>query len=156
MLRLNKKTEYALLALRQLGESHVVPAPALGDVPLVTAKAIAARYKIPEMLLAKVLQRLKKQGLVSAAKGSGGGYRLARPLAEVPLLTVLTLFDGEASLVECQDTHGDCQQLAQCDVRGPLAVLNRAILAPLERMSLADLFVSDAHSPPPPASSGHA
>lgn len=152
MLRLNKKTEYALLALRQLGVSRadapdLEPAP---GAPLYTAKVIAARYRIPEMLLAKVLQRLKKHGLVTAAKGSGGGYRLARPLTEVPLLTVLTLFDGEASLVECQDRHGDCQQLTQCDIRGPLAVLNRAILAPLEKMSVADLFVSDVSALPPP------
>ncbi|MCC6623483.1 MAG: Rrf2 family transcriptional regulator [Deltaproteobacteria bacterium] len=137
MLRLNKKTEYALLALRQL-------ASGVGASEHVTARAIAGRYNIPEMLLAKVLQRLKRHGLVTAAKGSGGGYRLARPLAEVPLLTVLGLFDGEASLVQCQDTHGDCQQLAACDIRGPLAVLSRAILAPLERMSLAELFADAA------------
>jgi len=139
MLRLNKKTEYALLALRLLDQAP-------DDPTLVTARAIAQRYRIPEMLLAKVLQRMKKQGLVSAAKGSGGGYRLARSLSEVPLLDVLTLFDGVATLVECQDGHSDCQQLASCDIKGPLAVLNRAILEPLERMTIADLFVGSGQA----------
>jgi len=147
VLRLNKKTEYALLALRQLASVSGPSGPPGPD--LVTARAIAQRYNIPEMLLAKVLQRLKRHGLVAAAKGSGGGYRLARPLTEVPLLTVLALFDGEATLVQCQETHGDCQQLAACDIRGPLAVLARAVLEPLERMTLADLFVSTEPAPAP-------
>jgi len=147
VLRLNKKTEYALLALRQLASASASPREA-GTIAVgpLTAKAIALRYNIPEMLLAKVLQRLKRHGLVTAAKGSGGGYRLARPLTEVPLLVVLNLFDGESSLVQCQEEHGACQQLAACDIRGPLAVLNRAMLAPLERMTLADLFAPAAHA----------
>lgn len=165
MLRLTKKTEYALLALRTLageasaGESREVPGPvglvsatgvaatdALSAVrapaTLVTARVIAARYQIPEMLLAKVLQRLKKSGIVVAAKGSGGGYRLARPLREVPLVAVLSLFDEHTNLVECQDDHGQCQQQESCDIRGPLAVLNAALMEPLKHMTVEDLFVT--------------
>ncbi len=139
MLRLTKKTEYALLALRMMGRS------AAGD--LITAKAIAAQYHAPEMLLAKVLQRLKQRGIVAAAKGSGGGYRLARTLGEIPLTDVLALFDEPTSLVACQ-THDDphCDQLAHCDIKGPLAVLNEALMAPIRNMTVQDLFVT------PPAS----
>lgn len=137
MLRLTKKTEYALLALRSLaGEAAGV------EATLVTAKAIATRYRIPEMLLAKVLQRLKKNGLVVAAKGSGGGYRLARPLREIPLVSVLSLFGEHTGLVECQDADGSCHQLEGCDIKGPLAVLNDALMEPLKRMSVEELFVT--------------
>ena len=146
MLRLTKKTEYALLALRSLAG---VPGPRRPDgtvevvapTELVTARAIAQRYQIPEMLLAKVLQRLKNSGIVVAAKGSGGGYRLARPLGEVPLLTVLSLFDEHTNLVECQDDHGRCQQLESCDIKGPLSVLNAALMEPLKRMTVEEFFV---------------
>lgn len=141
MLRLTKKTEYALLALRSLA-TGAGQAQQGTTAELVTARAIAQRYQIPEMLLAKVLQRLKKSGIVVAAKGSGGGYRLARPLTEVPLISVLSLFDEHTSLVECQDDHGTCQQLESCDIRGPLAVLNAAVTEPLKRMTVQDLFVT--------------
>ncbi len=139
MLRLNKKTEYALLALRTLAsEADSDSSP---DEPqLVTAKAIAQRYQIPEMLLAKVLQRMKKRNLVVAAKGSGGGYRLARPVDQIPLLAILELFDEQMSLVECQNEGHQCQQVSSCDIKGPLAVLNAAVMEPLRRMTIADLF----------------
>jgi len=134
VLRLTKKTEYALLALRSLART---------TDELVTTKAIAQRYQIPEMLLAKVLQRLKKQGIVAATKGSGGGYRLARDLAALPLTDVLGLFDEHKTLVECQDEDGGhCQQSAHCDIKGPLEVLNAAVMEPLRRMSVRDLFVA--------------
>lgn len=132
MLRLTKKTEYALLALRSLER-----APS----GLLTTKAIAQRYQIPEMLLAKVLQKLKKHGVVAAAKGSGGGYRLARDLGGLPFTEVLGLFDEHKTLVQCQDEHGgSCEQAAHCDIKGPLEVLNAAVMEPLRRMSVRDLF----------------
>lgn len=137
MLRLTKKTEYALLALRTLARAD----------ELVTARAIAQRYQIPEMLLAKVLQKLKKHGVVAAAKGSGGGYRLAKDLGSLPLTDVLGLFDEHRTLVECQDDDGgQCQQSAHCDIKGPLEVLNAAMMEPLKRMSVRDLFVPPKRS----------
>lgn len=141
MLRLTKKTEYALLALRSLARA---------TDELVTTKAIAQRYQIPEMLLAKVLQKLKKQGIVAATKGSGGGYRLARDLGALPLTDVLGLFDEHKTLVECQDEDGgQCQQSAHCDIKGPLEVLNAAVMEPLRRMTVRDLFIA----PPRPGQS---
>jgi Rrf2 family protein len=155
VLRLNKKTEYALLALRMLDRPDRpdrTDSIASGDRDepadaLVTAKAIAQRYQLPEMLLAKVLQRMKKRGLVVAAKGSGGGYRLARPLAQIPLMAILELFDEQMSLVECQGETSQCQQGASCDIKGPLAVLNAAVMEPLRKMSIADLFGAPRREP---------
>jgi Rrf2 family protein len=145
MLRLNKKTEYALLALRVMGLSTAAPtldlAAAIPETaPLVTASEIARRYRIPEMLLSKVLQRLKKAGLVEAAKGSGGGYRLARPLETVSLAELISLFEDEVALVECQGAEQRCAQEALCDIREPLAVLGEALMEPLRALSVRDLF----------------
>jgi Rrf2 family protein len=145
VLRLNKKTEYALLALRVMGLSAAAPtlepiAATTEAAPLVTAAEIARRYRIPEMLLSKVLQRLKKAGIVEAAKGSGGGYRLARPLEAVSLAELITLFEDEVALVECQGAEQRCAQEALCDIREPLAVLGEALMEPLRAMSVRDLF----------------
>jgi Rrf2 family protein len=151
MLRLNKKTEYALLALRVMGLSSgaprsgaAAPGPSGGpeaEAPLVTAKEIASRYRLPETLLAKVLQTLKRAGIVTASKGSGGGYRLSRPLEEVSLAELFGLFDDHVGLVECLSagTH-QCQQEALCDIRGPLEVLGEALMEPLRALSVRALF----------------
>lgn len=131
MLKLNKKTEYALLALRFMSR----------ETSLSSARSIAAWYAIPETLLAKVLQALKRAELIEGTKGSGGGYALAKPLAAIPLLTVLDLFNEQVQLVDCLgEDHDGCQQQAHCDIRSPLTVLNDAILKPLRRMSVQDLF----------------
>ena len=149
MLRLTKKTEYALLALRMLGQrddaaAHDAPPP------LVTARLVAQRYNIPEMLCAKVLQQLKRCGLLAATKGSGGGYRLARPLSEIALVTVLELFEEHITLADCHTSSGvPCPQLLHCDIKQPLAVLSAALMEPLLKMSVADLFVP-ASLPAPP------
>ncbi|MCA9516851.1 MAG: Rrf2 family transcriptional regulator [Myxococcales bacterium] len=136
MLKLNKKTEYALLALRFMSR----------ETALSSAKSIAAWYAIPEMLLAKVLQALKHADIIAGTKGSGGGYALSRPLAEIPLLSVLDLFNEHVQLVDCLgDDHDGCQQQAHCDIRSPLSVLNDAILEPLRRMTVQDLF-RDEHA----------
>lgn len=158
MLRLNKKTEYALLALRVMGLSSGAPGSEKrgegAEAPLVTAREIAARYRLPETLLAKILQTLKKAGIVTAAKGSGGGYRLCRPLDAISLSELFGLFDDHVGLVECQgEGLHRCQQESLCDIRGPLEVLSEALLEPLRALSVRDLFDGrpvPRVAPPPP------
>ncbi|MFT7583239.1 MAG: Rrf2 family protein [Myxococcota bacterium] len=151
MLRLNKKTEYALLALRYLGRTDPDAEPsALAPGIHASAREIATWYNIPEGLLAKVLQGLKRLGVLTATKGGRGGYRLGRPLSQVPLLQILTAFSGEPGLVECiSDNHDTCAQARQCDIKGPLEVLNRAVMQPLQRMSVQDLFIGETRQDTP-------
>ena len=71
MLRLTKKADYGLMALKFLAEH--------GDTPSLSAKDIAEAYGIPPQLLAKILQRLTKAGLLKSHAGTNGGYALSRP-----------------------------------------------------------------------------
>ncbi len=133
MFKLNKKTEYALLALRHVSQQ------AAGET--VSAKEIAARYDIPEMLLAKVLQTLKRGGVLASTQGSAGGYRLDVPLSEVAFTQVLELFNEQTALVDCTAAAPcSCQQQVHCDIRGPLQRLQDTIMAQVRHLTLADLF----------------
>ena len=69
MLKISRKVEYALIALRHL--------QGLKKEELASAKELADSYGVPKELLAKVLQRLAKKNIVDAVKGPHGGYRLA-------------------------------------------------------------------------------
>ena len=73
MLRLSKKADYALIAMRHLAASE----PGSSS----SAREIAESYAIPAELLAKVLQRLVRARLLVSVQGTRGGYKLGRPAA---------------------------------------------------------------------------
>ena len=70
MLRLSKKADYALMAMKHLALR--------GDRGSSSAREIAEQYDIPIELMAKVLQRLVRRGLLVSQQGTRGGYQLAR------------------------------------------------------------------------------
>src|SRR5258707_6941021 len=70
MLKLTKKADYGLMAMKHLAE-HVAQGAC-------SAKDVAEAYGIPQEALAKILQRLAKVGLVRSQHGTHGGYTLAR------------------------------------------------------------------------------
>ncbi|TWT85229.1 HTH-type transcriptional regulator CymR [Posidoniimonas polymericola] len=90
-MKLSAKTEYALLALIQLAEDHAQGQPA-------SMRALAERQPIPDGFLVQILQELRRAGLVTSTRGACGGYRLARPAAEISLCDVLCVMDGDDPL----------------------------------------------------------
>ena len=81
MLRLSKKADYALMAMKHLA----------ADAPHGTASAreIAEHYDIPLELLAKVLQQLTRRGFLVSQMGIHGGYHLARPTSAISVADVI-------------------------------------------------------------------
>ena len=117
MLRLSKKTDYALLALQYLASP--------GEPGDVSARAIAQRFEIPAELLAKILQRLAHGGLITAHRGVHGGYRLARSPDAISIADIAQAVDGPASLAASRPIDGLRDQLA-ARVRALLRVLTVA------------------------------
>ena len=139
MFKLNRKTEYALLALRVLDQR---PAP-----ELVRAKTIAAQYGIAAQMMSKVLQSLKTRGIVRGTTGPQGGYRLNMSLAEITFADVLACFTESVGLVDCVEGSGSCQQDALCDIQTPMRILNSAVMGFLDNITVGDLFATGFHEP---------
>ena len=79
-------------------------------------------------------------GLVEGLRGARGGYRLGRPLCEIPLSEVIVAFDGPIALTACVDgAMGGCEAEAMCPVRGRWDPVNRAIRDALAHVTVADL-----------------
>ena len=95
MLRLSKKADYALLAMRHLA--------ARVDREAVSARELAESYDIPPELLAKVLQKLVKARLLESHQGIRGGYGLARPAGAVSVAEVIQAIDGPLTVTACSD-----------------------------------------------------
>jgi len=131
MLRLSKKADYGLIAVRHLA--------AMYGQGTASAKDIAHAYGIPQQLMAKVLQRLAKKGLLVSQHGSAGGYELARPPAFVSALEVINAIDGPMVITSCITAQGECQQTPLCTVREPLRKVNESIINALGTLSMAQM-----------------
>jgi Rrf2 family protein len=138
MLRLSKKADYALIAMKHLALR--------GDRGSSSAREIAGLYDIPIELLAKVLQRLVRRGLLASHQGTRGGYRLVRLPSQVSVADVIQAIDGPVSVTACSASDdGACEQFAKCNVRDPLWRVRERILAALGECTIAEL----AADPPP-------
>ena len=135
MLKLTKKADYGLIALRHLALQ--------AERNSASAKEIADRYRIPLPLLAKILQRLAKSGVVKSLAGTNGGYKLARRAADISALEVIRAIDGPIILTSCFTSHGECDQSERCTVREPLKRIHEGIIELLAATSIADLAAEE-------------
>ena len=142
MLRLSKKADYALIAMNHLARKQGSPSAS------TSARDIAERYDIPIELMAKVLQRLVRTGLLVSTQGTRGGYTLSRPPGSISVADVIQAIDGPFTVTACSTEKHDCEQYSKCNVRGPLWQIRERIVATLGNVSIAEMA---AESEPAPA-----
>ncbi len=136
MLKLTKKADYGLIALKHLA--------ARGRRATASAKAIADCYGIPLPLLAKVLQTLARAGLLQSAPGTNGGYRLARDPRHISALEVIRSIDGPFFLTSCSTSRGECHQSSRCTVREPLRRVHQSIVEALGGLKISEIAEPEA------------
>ena len=141
MLRLSKKADYALIALKDLALS----APGTSS----SAREIAGRYEIPTELMAKVLQRLAKIGLVASHQGTRGGYILARPASQISVADVIQAIDGQVTVTACSEGDETCEQYSKCTIRDPLWRLKDRIVEFLTALTIHELARDETLEPWP-------
>ena len=139
MLRLSKKADYALIAMK-----HLAMRP---DTASASAREIAEQYDIPVELMAKVLQRLVRRGLLASHQGTRGGYRLGRAPVAISVADVIQAIDGPLTVTACSTEAENCDQYGKCSIRDPLWRIKDRILSALATCSLQEV----ASDPPPEA-----
>ena len=132
MFRLSKKADYGLIALKHL---------AMHADESISAREIAAQYHIPAELLAKVLQKLARKGLLVSQHGMNGGYVLARDPARISIVDVVEALEGPISIPPCEKGD-DCQQLQTCSVRDPLLKIKAKVVRILGDTSIYELAMN--------------
>jgi len=131
MLRLSKKTDYALMAMKHLASDPRRPA--------ASAREMAETYDIPVELMAKVLTRLARSGLLTSHQGIHGGYRLAQPPAATSVAAVIEAIDGPLTMTACTPGDHRCDQFSKCTVRDPLHRIRDRIAAILAKCSISEI-----------------
>ncbi len=131
MLKLTKKADYGLMAMKHLAEhSHGAAC---------SAKDIAESYGIPSEALAKILQRLVKAGLLISQHGTNGGYTLARSPKTISAFEVIRAIDGPLFITSCITVRGECDQTDRCTIREPLRRVNDSIEQVLRSISISEM-----------------
>lgn len=138
MLKLTKKADYGLMALKFLAEHPETTAS--------SAKDIADTYGIPAQLLAKILQQLTKAGLLKSHAGMNGGYALSRDARAISAYEVIHAIDGPFFITSCTKGAKGCELTPSCTVKEPLARVNDTIAGVLKSISIQDLT---EHEHPP-------
>lgn len=132
MLKISKKTDYALMAIQYMASK--------GTDRVVNTKEIAEEYKIPVELLAKVLQKLGKKGLIVSQNGPKGGYVLAKPPEAISVLSIIQAIEGLVGITECyHNEDSQCMQMAHCNIRNPIRNIQNSIYGLLDSMSIEDM-----------------
>ena len=131
MLKLTKKADYGLIAMKHLAEH--------ASEGSCSAKDLAEAYGIPQEALAKILQKLVRGQLLISHHGINGGYVLARDARTISAFEVIQAIDGQLFITSCFKVDGECEQSSRCTVREPLRMVNESIQQVLERISIADM-----------------
>ena len=140
MLRLSKKADYALMAMK-----HLATRP---DAASASAREIAEQYDIPIELMAKVLQRLVRRGLLSSHQGTRGGYRLSRSSTAISVADIIQAIDGPLTVTACSTEAENCGQYAKCSVRDPLWRIKDRIMDALATCSLQEMAIDPPAAEP--------
>jgi len=130
MVKLSKKADYGLIAVRHLSKR--------GSGKPSSAKEIAQAHGMPAELLAKVLQKLVKQGLLVSQHGAEGGYALAREASTMTAFDVIRAIEGPIFITSCVTVRGECGQASHCTVREPLSRVNEVLAQALNSVRISD------------------
>ena len=106
----------------------------------LTANCLAEETGVPLPTAQKLMGRLASAGLLSSARGTGGGFRLERSASEISLADIVEAVEGPIAMVTCADeTHNDCALDGTCRVKPHLVAVSGAFRGALAGVSLASL-----------------
>jgi Rrf2 family protein len=138
MLKLSKKTEYAIIALTAMRNGN--------EAKLYTAKELSQKYSIPPEIMGKVMQSLVKNNIIVSHQGVKGGYQLKGNLSDINVISVITAVEGPLQVVDCVSIDEcECNQISSCNIKGPMEMIQNELQNFFNNISLKDLI--DKYTP---------
>ncbi|PAX08335.1 SUF system Fe-S cluster assembly regulator [Sphingomonas lenta] len=139
-MRLSSLADYAVV-LMSAAARHC------GATARLNASVLAAETGVPLPTAQKLVSRLSAAGLLQSARGTGGGFRLARPAAAISLADIVEAVEGPIALTTCVDhERDDCALDHHCSVKPHWGVVNQAVRSALANVSLVQLSTAPAAS----------
>ncbi|MGE0528424.1 MAG: Rrf2 family transcriptional regulator [Bdellovibrionales bacterium] len=131
MNRLNRKVEYALMALKVMSQKRA------GE--LTSAKEVTDQTGCPFDATARVLQQMAQKGILRSEHGAHGGYLLIRDLARVSVAELMEVLLGPMGVVKCL-LSDECGLRPTCNIISPVSVLNRKLVEFYQDLTVGELL----------------
>ncbi len=134
MLKINKKVEYALMALKFMADKN-------DSIPLVSAREVCDAFHTPFDTTAKVMQVMNNHDILKSVKGIKGGYSLNKSLTEITYMELVQMVEGRDEIGRvCTNHKGTCELIGTCNISTPVENLNKKLNTFLENLTLAELL----------------
>lgn len=132
MNRLNRKLEYALMALKVMSQKRP------GE--LTSAKEVVDATGSPFDATARVLQQMAQQGILRSEHGAHGGYVVIRDLARISFLELSEIILGRVTVARCLSEDEGCELKSSCNIISPVSILNRRLFEFYGQLTLGELL----------------
>ncbi len=126
MLKLSRLTDYSIVILEAMPRDLVT-----------SVKKLAKETTLPMPTVSKILKILSRSGIVTSTRGAKGGYKIAKPLDEISVLTIVHAIEGDVALTDCVGFDKTCcDYYDHCRIRDHWHPVNNAIKAMLKDITL--------------------
>jgi len=105
----------------------------------IMVKDIASPINVPQPYIAKLLQELSRQNVISSTRGPKGGFYLSEEDKKQPLKKIVIVIDGESRLTSCLLSLENCNEEKPCPLHKLAAPLRTQLLDNLENKTICDL-----------------
>lgn len=130
-MKLSTRGKYGLYAMHYLAMHQHEGPQSLNHI---------ASVGIPKQYLEQLLGGLRRSGLIESVRGANGGYRIARPPAEISVLNIIDAMEGPLALSDCLSSDTSCAKAGQCRVRMVWEKLTDSINHELSGVTLKDML----------------
>jgi Rrf2 family protein len=130
-MQITKAAEYGVLGLVALARRP------LGDVVMIDV--ICEEEDVPKSFMGKIFQSLTRAGMVRSARGSGGGFSLAKAPTEITALEIIEAVEGPIALQRCLDVEVGCEHSGGCALCSLLAEAQDKVREVFDGTTLADI-----------------
>jgi Rrf2 family iron-sulfur cluster assembly transcriptional regulator len=135
MTRMNRKIEYALIALKVMQSKR----QKLQTANRTSVKEICEQTGTPFDATARVMQIMAQHGLLQSEHGVNGGYTLIKDLTEVSMHELMTWILGPVEIAKCLHNDQTCELVKSCNITGPMTNLNQKLVGFYSKLSLSEV-----------------
>jgi Rrf2 family nitric oxide-sensitive transcriptional repressor len=133
MNRINRKIEYALMALKYM--SQKIP----GE--LTTAKEVSETFHTPFDATARVMQVMAQKAWLRSEQGALGGYQITKDLSKVNMQDLIEIIEGKSAIVRCLHNQTACEIQPTCNILSPVSILNQKLSEFYQSLNLKELLL---------------
>lgn len=141
MNKLNKKVEYALMALTYMKNKP--------ENSLTTAKEVVTHTGVPFDATARVMQIMGQKGILKSEQGAQGGYLLVQNLKEISFFDLIEMILGPLGIAKCLHGSENCEMFDSCNIQRPINHLNNRLVDFYKGISLQEILVAEKGHPLP-------